>query len=75
MYFKNEQGELQPVYLTPDGNYAIAENSSDEQDSQGGTSQVQEEHMESDNFVLPNVDSKPYTSKKVHSTIQIVIHI
>ncbi|XP_046421599.1 zinc finger protein 37-like isoform X6 [Neodiprion fabricii] len=33
LYFKDENGKLQPVYLTPDGNYAIAENSSDDQDS------------------------------------------
>ncbi|XP_058804818.1 zinc finger protein 135-like isoform X2 [Phymastichus coffea] len=64
LYFKNDQGQLQPVYLTPDGNYAIAENSSDEQDSQEATSQVQEEHMESDNYVLPDLDTKPYSPKK-----------
>ncbi|KAK0173264.1 hypothetical protein PV328_006488 [Microctonus aethiopoides] len=34
LYFKDENGTMQPVYLTEDGNYAIADNSSDDQENQ-----------------------------------------
>lgn len=64
LYFKNEHGQLQPVYLTPDGNYAIAENDSDDQDSQEDTQMQQEEQVEADNYVLPDLDVKSFTSKK-----------
>ncbi|XP_034943226.1 zinc finger and SCAN domain-containing protein 12-like isoform X2 [Chelonus insularis] len=33
LYFKDENGVMQPVYFTEDGNYAIAEPVSDEQDT------------------------------------------
>ncbi|XP_003424524.1 zinc finger protein 394 isoform X1 [Nasonia vitripennis] len=64
LYFKNEHGQLQPVYLTPDGSYAIVENSSDEQDSQEGPTRMEEEPVDTDNYVLPDLDLKPYTSSK-----------
>ncbi|XP_074094154.1 uncharacterized protein LOC141524278 isoform X2 [Cotesia typhae] len=34
LYFKDENGIMQPVYLTEDGNYAIADTSEDPQDNQ-----------------------------------------
>jgi hypothetical protein len=67
LYFKNEHGQLQPVYMTADGNYAIAENSSDEQDSQGDINQMQEEQAEDDNYILPELDVKQFNSKKVRA--------
>lgn len=47
LYFKNEHGKLQPVYMTEDGNYAIAEASNDEESSQeSGAPQTQQEHQQ-----------------------------
>ncbi|XP_014213913.1 zinc finger and SCAN domain-containing protein 21 [Copidosoma floridanum] len=65
LYFKNEHGQLQPVYLTPDGNYAIAENSSDEQESQDDPTQIQEDQqIEADNCVIPEEQPKSFNTKK-----------
>lgn len=52
--------------MTEDGNYAIAENSNDELDSQEDSIQMQEDQLD-DNYVLPDVepDVKPFKSKKV----------
>lgn len=75
MYFKNEHGQLQLVYLTEDGNYAIAENSNDGVDSQEDSLQLQEDQLE-DNYVLPDLepDIKPFKSKKV-SILDIIFTI
>ena len=65
MYYKNDKGNLQPVYLNSDGNYIITgENSNDDEDSQESMDQNQQEqqehqqqlqHME-ENYVLPDFD-------------------
>lgn len=66
LYFKDASGTLQPVYLTEDGNYAIAENSDDNtnKDSQSksyqNNSAIQEE-----TFILPDIESKPTSNKQV----------
>ena len=57
------------MYITPDGNYAIAENSSDEVDSQVDVQEMQEEHVDTDNYVLPDLDVKQFSSKKVNFII------
>ncbi|XP_043278589.1 zinc finger protein 652-like isoform X2 [Venturia canescens] len=65
LYFKDESGTLQPVYLTADGNYAIAENSSDEQEVQNNTNNRQEtstaqaddpKTFDDDSFIVPELD-------------------
>lgn len=57
---------MQLVYLTEDGNYAIAENSNDELESQEDSLQLHEDRLD-DNYVLPDLepDIKPFKSKKV----------
>ncbi|XP_046489958.1 uncharacterized protein [Neodiprion pinetum] len=75
LYFKDENGKLQPVYLTPDGNYAIAENSSDDQDSRDLDQQVSNPRQPEGGAVLiPGVDYAPSTTTKTAvvpaSTIQ-----
>ncbi|KAJ8681518.1 hypothetical protein QAD02_017310 [Eretmocerus hayati] len=72
LYFKNEQGKLQQVYLTPDGNYAIAENSSDEQDSQEDSNQAQEDPADAENYVVPDLDLKQFNTKKKRNQVQDV---
>ncbi|XP_018338829.1 PREDICTED: zinc finger protein 471 [Trachymyrmex septentrionalis] len=65
LYFKDASGTLQPVYLTEDGNYAIAESNDDNtnKDSQSksyqNNSTIQEE-----TFILPDIDSKPTSNKQ-----------
>ena len=67
LYFKDASGTLQPVYLTEDGNYAIAESGDDNtnKDSQSksyqNNSTIQEE-----TFILPDIDSKPTSNKQVY---------
>ncbi|KAG5318521.1 ZNF91 protein, partial [Pseudoatta argentina] len=69
LYFKDASGTLQPVYLTEDGNYAIAESSDDStnKDSQSksyqNNSTIQEE-----TFILPDIDSKPTSNKQTTSS-------
>ncbi|XP_018303623.1 zinc finger protein 471 [Mycetomoellerius zeteki] len=69
LYFKDASGTLQPVYLTEDGNYAIAENSDDNtnKDSQSksyqNNSAIQEE-----TFILPDIESKPTSNKQTTSS-------
>ncbi|KAL7300205.1 hypothetical protein TKK_0007048 [Trichogramma kaykai] len=65
LYFKNEQGELQPVYLTPDGNYALAEE--EDQDAQEEVNQVQQESEETENYVLPDLDLQDVSKNRQNS--------
>ncbi|XP_015109895.1 zinc finger and BTB domain-containing protein 17 isoform X2 [Diachasma alloeum] len=46
LFFKDENGQMQPVYLTEDGNYAIASNSSDEQENQEERNKKTHENVE-----------------------------
>lgn len=72
LYFKDDNGTLQPVYLTADGNYAIAENSSDEQEAQESTNNRQtsaspsssiqaSKNYDDDGFTVPDLDVRFYT--------------
>ncbi|KAL0120721.1 hypothetical protein PUN28_008413 [Cardiocondyla obscurior] len=64
LYFKDASGTLQPVYLTEDGNYAIAENSDDNKESQSKSLQ-NSSTVEEDSFILPDMDLKSASSKQV----------
>lgn len=57
LYFKDASGTLQPVYLTEDGNYAIAETNNEDVKESSSKSQ-QNNSMEEDPFILPELDSK-----------------
>ncbi|KAK2583856.1 hypothetical protein KPH14_001132 [Odynerus spinipes] len=70
LYFKDDSGELQPVYLTEDGNYAIADNS-DDQDSQESQNQLQQNNRisEEGSVTLTDLQSKTTTPKNKQNTI------
>lgn len=67
MYFKDASGVLQPVYLTEDGNYAIAETSDDHTNKElQSKSQQNSETIEDDSYInLPESESKPVSNKQV----------
>jgi len=70
LYFKDASGTLQPVYLTEDGNYAIAESSDDntnkESQSKSNSNTNQNSNIiEEEAFVLPDIDSKSTSNKQV----------
>ncbi|KAL0120722.1 hypothetical protein PUN28_008413 [Cardiocondyla obscurior] len=67
LYFKDASGTLQPVYLTEDGNYAIAENSDDNKESQSKSLQ-NSSTVEEDSFILPDMDLKSASSKQTTSS-------
>ncbi|CAB0028570.1 unnamed protein product, partial [Trichogramma brassicae] len=67
LYFKNEQGELQPVYLTPDGNYALAEE--EDQDAQEEVNQVQQESEDTENYVLPDLDLQDVSKNRFNDKL------
>lgn len=61
LYFKDDSGALQPVYLTDDGNYAIAENNDDQvtnKESQSKSQQNNKAMEEEDTFILPDLEVK-----------------
>lgn len=57
LYFKDASGTLQPVYLTEDGNYAIAESSDDNNKESQSKSHQNSSTIEEQSFILPE-DSK-----------------
>jgi len=67
LYFKDASGVLQPVYLTEDGNYAIAETSDDHTNKElQSKSQQNSETIEDDSYInLPESESKPVSNKQV----------
>lgn len=68
LYFKDDNGALQPVYLTDDGNYAIAENNDDQASKESQSkSQQNSKTEEEDTYVIPDLDSK--------SIKQVLLHI
>ncbi|XP_018399848.1 PREDICTED: zinc finger and BTB domain-containing protein 41-like isoform X2 [Cyphomyrmex costatus] len=69
LYFKDASGILQPVYLTEDGNYAIAENNDDNtnKDSQPKSHQNNSTAQE-ETFILPDVESKSTSNKQTTSS-------
>lgn len=58
LYFKDENGTLQPVYLTDDGNYAIAESNDDQESKESQSKSQQSKVTEEDNYILPDLDTK-----------------
>ncbi|XP_008551241.1 zinc finger and BTB domain-containing protein 17 isoform X1 [Microplitis demolitor] len=62
LYFKDENGVMQPVYLTEDGNYAIADTSEDQENQELRISQ------KSDEAVLGVQDLDPNTLRQGSST-------
>ncbi|XP_072763119.1 uncharacterized protein [Anoplolepis gracilipes] len=58
LYFKDASGILQPVYLTEDGNYAIAEPSDDHTGKELQSKAQQNDTIEDDTYILPDSDSK-----------------
>lgn len=66
MYFKDASGILQPVYLTEDGNYAIAETSDDHTGKElQSKSQQNSDTIEDDTYILPDSDIKSIPNKQV----------
>ncbi|XP_020711779.2 zinc finger protein 652-B-like isoform X2 [Athalia rosae] len=75
LYFKDDTGKLQPVYLTADGNYAIADNSSDDQDSGDQTQQAGNlKQADGGAMIIPDTNYVSHASSKTAvvpaSTIQ-----
>lgn len=68
LYFKDASGILQPVYLTEDGNYAIAD-TSDDQTGKESKSQQNSDTIEDDAYGLPDSDSKSTSIKQTTSNI------
>ncbi|XP_014476236.1 PREDICTED: zinc finger Y-chromosomal protein 1 [Dinoponera quadriceps] len=69
LYFKDDNGALQPVYLTDDGNYAIAENNDDQVTSKELQSKSEQNNktIEDDSFILPDLDTKS-SNKQMSNT-------
>ncbi|XP_014607887.1 PREDICTED: zinc finger protein ZFP69-like isoform X2 [Polistes canadensis] len=68
LYYKDEHGQLQPVYLTEDGNYAIADNS-DDQDSKESCNQLQQNNRPTEEtpMALTDLDSKTTSKNKINT--------
>ncbi|XP_016912545.1 zinc finger protein 62 isoform X1 [Apis cerana] len=68
LYYKDETGTLQPVYLTEDGHYAIAENSND---SESKESQIKSQQnirkMEEESYSIPDNELKSTHNNKQNS--------
>lgn len=73
LYFKDASGTLQPVYLTEDGNYAIAENNDDNTNKElQSKSHQNNSTIEEETFILPDIDSSTYkttSNKQTTSTV------
>ncbi|XP_066588450.1 zinc finger protein 354C-like isoform X2 [Prorops nasuta] len=72
LYFKDDNGSLQPVYLTEDGNYAIAENSDDQESSK--ESHVLEEEStkqsaDQESYILPDTEAQSSHSSKQSAVV------
>ncbi|KAG7190062.1 hypothetical protein KM043_006204 [Ampulex compressa] len=70
LYFKDETGALQPVYLTEDGNYAIAENSDDQDGKESQTKSQQIAcQQEEEPFAIPDLEVRPAHVNKQSTTV------
>ncbi|XP_029172694.1 zinc finger protein 286A-like isoform X2 [Nylanderia fulva] len=70
LYFKDASGILQPVYLTEDGNYAIADTSEDHTGKElQSKSQQNSDTMEDDSYILPDSDSKSISKQTTSNTV------
>lgn len=66
LYFKDASGTLQPVYLTEDGNYAIAESNDDNANKESQSKSHQNSStIEEESLILPDIDSKSASNKQV----------
>ncbi|XP_020293443.1 zinc finger protein 394-like isoform X2 [Pseudomyrmex gracilis] len=70
LYFKDASGTLQPVYLTEDGNYAIAETNNEDHTVKESPSKSQQNNsMEEDAFILPELDSKSSSKQTTSNAV------
>ncbi|XP_031842503.2 uncharacterized protein LOC116431357 isoform X1 [Nomia melanderi] len=69
LYFKDESGVLQPVYLTEDGHYAIAEGYNQENKESQVKSQQNTKQMEEESYSAPDTDLKSPSSNKQNSVV------
>ncbi|XP_036146055.1 zinc finger protein 184 isoform X2 [Monomorium pharaonis] len=74
LYFKDANGILQPVYLTEDGNYAIAESGNDNTNKESQSKSHQNSStIDEETFILPDLDpksNKQTISNTVSSSLQ-----
>lgn len=76
MYFKDDTGTLQPVYLTEDGNYAIASTGNEEPEVQEPQQEAMEEDkQDEDTNYIPQMDYSRQIEKKVIDRFLIVFII
>ncbi|XP_076164782.1 uncharacterized protein LOC143145356 isoform X2 [Ptiloglossa arizonensis] len=70
LYFKDDTGTLQPVYLTEDGHYAIAENGEhpDSKESQAKSQQTVRQ-IEEESYSLPDNELKSTHNNKQSSAV------
>lgn len=65
LYFKDDSGALQPVYLTEDGHYAIAESSEDHENKEtSAKSQQISRQVEEESSPVPENEPKPFHNSK-----------
>ncbi|XP_023288609.1 neurotrophin receptor-interacting factor 1 isoform X2 [Orussus abietinus] len=64
LYFKDDNGTLQPVYLTPDGNYAIAENSNEDRNSPESETQVVQHNQSESGALAPSLEMRSGVNSK-----------
>ncbi|XP_078052962.1 uncharacterized protein LOC144478687 isoform X2 [Augochlora pura] len=70
LYFKDDAGMLQPVYLTEDGHYAIAETNDDHENKEVQVkSQESASPMEEETYPTPDTEIKSTHSNKQNSVI------
>ncbi|XP_033324657.1 uncharacterized protein LOC117219560 isoform X2 [Megalopta genalis] len=70
LYFKDDAGVLQPVYLTEDGHYAIAETNDDHENKEiQAKSQQSASPMEEETYSTPDTELKSTHSNKQSSVI------
>lgn len=65
LYFKDDNGTLQPVYLTDDGNYAIADSNNDQANKESQSKPQQNSKTIEDIYILPDLDHKSSPNKQV----------
>lgn len=64
LYFKDDSGILQPVYLTEDGHYAIAETNDDNEDKEAQTKSQNVRQVEEESFSVPDNELKSHNNKQ-----------
>ncbi|KAL6264118.1 hypothetical protein P5V15_004197 [Pogonomyrmex californicus] len=69
LYFKDANGTLQPVYLTEDGNYAIAESNDDDVNKELQSKSHENNDPIEEDYILPDLDSKAISNKQTTNTV------